>query len=344
MTQSAYTLPPEWAMQQFIQLTWPHQHTDWKNILEEAFACYLSLAEEIASRESLLIVTTAPDKLHNLLKRQLTPKALANIRLAKCKTNDTWARDHGCITVKDTFGHNVLKDFCFNGWGMKFAANYDNQINRTLQKQGIFPNFKFLNRKDFVLEGGSIESDGLGTLMTTSQCLLAPNRNDTLSQHDIEERLKQEFGMEQILWLDHGNLIGDDTDGHIDTVARFCPNNIIVYCKENNPNDEQYEDLHQMEQQLKLFTNAHGTPYRLVPLPLPDPIYHNGERLPATYANFLIMNSAVLFPTYSQPDKDKEAQDILQRIFPDREIVGVECSTLIIQHGSLHCATMQYPL
>lgn len=344
MEQSLYTLPPEWAPQQFIQLTWPHRHTDWHNILEEAFACYLSLAEAIASREHLLIVTTAPDKLHNLLKLQLSPKALANIRLAKCKTNDTWARDHGCISVKDDEKRNVLMDFCFNGWGMKFAANYDNQINRMLYRQGIFQNRTFLNRKDFVLEGGSIESDGNGTLLTTSQCLLTPNRNDTLTQHDIEERLKREFGMKQILWLDHGNLIGDDTDGHIDTIARFCPGNTIAYCKETNPEDEQYEDLRQMEQQLKYFTNAEGEPYRLIPLPVPDPIYHNGERLPATYANFLIMNTAVLYPTYSQTEKDREVQEILQDIFPGREIVGVECSTLIIQHGSLHCATMQFPI
>lgn len=343
MEQTTYRLPAEWEPQKGVQLTWPHRHTDWRNILKEAFACYLSLAEEIASREPLLIVTTAEAKLRKLLKAELSEKAFSNITLANCRTNDTWARDHGAISVKDPDGNICVKDFYFNGWGLKFAANFDNQINRTLYKQGIFKDCKFLNRKDFVLEGGSIESDGAGTLMTTSQCLMAPNRNDTLSQKDIEVRLKKEFGVQKVLWLDHGNLIGDDTDGHIDTIARFCPGNTIVYCKETNTQDEQYEDLQSMEEQLKSFTDANGNPYKLVPLPVPEPVYFEEERLPATYANFLIMNTAVLYPTYSQPEKDKQAKEALQAVFPDREIVGVECSTLIIQHGSLHCATMQFP-
>lgn len=341
--EQSYTLPAEWEPQRRIQLTWPHRHTDWQNILQEAFACYLSLAEEIASREPLLIVTTAPEKLRQLLKEQLSDKAFNNTTLVHCSTNDTWARDHACLSVKNADGHIRLLDFCFNGWGLKFAANYDNQINRSLYKQGIFNGYEFRNCKDFVLEGGSVESDGAGTLMTTSQCLLAPNRNDTLTKKDIEERLKGEFGMKKILWLDHGHLLGDDTDGHIDTIARFCPNNTIVYCKETNTEDEQYEDLKLMEQQLQLFTNAKGEPYRLIALPVPDPVYRNEERLPATYANFLIMNKAVLYPTYSQTEKDTQAKKVLQSVFPDYEIVGVECSTLIVQHGSLHCATMQFP-
>ena len=343
MQETTYTLPAEWELQKGIQLTWPHRHTDWHDILEEAFACYLSLAEEIASREPLLIVTTAEEKLRQLLKQELSEKAFANTTLISCRTNDTWARDHGVISLKDGNGHICVKDFCFNGWGLKFAANFDNQINRVLYKQGVFEGCRFVNCKDFVLEGGSIESDGAGTIMTTSQCLLAPNRNDTLTQKDIEKRLKDEFGAKKILWLNHGNLVGDDTDGHIDTIARFCPGNIIVYCKETNEEDEQYEDLCAMEEQLKLFTNAEGKPYSLTPLPVPDPVYYQGERLPATYANFLIMNNAVLYPTYSQPTKDKQAKEILQTVFPGYEIVGVECSTLIIQHGSLHCATMQFP-
>lgn len=341
--EHAYILPAEWEPQRMIQLTWPHRHTDWGNILSAATACYLSLAEAIASREPLLIVTTNEEKLRHTLRHELSDKAFANITLVNCKSNDTWARDHGCISVRDKDGNICLDDFCFNGWGLKFAANHDNMINRALRERGIFDGFGFRNCKDFVLEGGSIESDGAGTLMTTSQCLLAPNRNDTLSRKDIEERLKREFGAEKVLWLDHGNLIGDDTDGHIDTLARFCPGNTIVYCKETNQEDEQYEDLCRMEEQLKTFTNAEGVAYKLVALPVPDPVYLDEERLPATYANFLVMNTAVLYPTYSQPDKDEQARRILQSVFPDREIAGIECSTLIIQHGSLHCATMQFP-
>ena len=196
---------------------------------------------------------------------------------------------------------------------------------------------------DFVLEGGSIESDGKGTVFTTTGCLLAPHRNQPMSKDQIEERLKQELHAERIVWIDHGNLIGDDTDGHIDTLVRICPDDTLLYMGCDNPDDEQYEELHLMEQQLKTFRTIEGKPYRLLKLPMPRPIIFEGERLPATYANFLVINGAVLCPTYAQPDLDAEALRLVGEAFPDREIVGIDCRSIIKQHGSLHCCTMQYP-
>ena len=195
-----------------------------------------------------------------------------------------------------------------------------------------------------MVEGGALESDGAGTLLTTSECLLSPNRNGEWSQARIEEYLKETFGLQRVLWLDHGYLAGDDTDSHIDTLARFAPGDTIIYVQCTDPTDEHYEALRRMEEQLRTFTTLEGTPYRLLPLPMADAVYdENGERLPATYANFLIMNDAVLYPTYRQPANDRAAAQVLQQAFPDREIVGIDCSPLIRQHGSLHCVTMQYP-
>ena len=194
----------------------------------------------------------------------------------------------------------------------------------------------------YVLEGGSIESDGAGTLMTTSQCLLSPNRNEHLTQPQVEEFLKSSFGVERVLWINHGYLAGDDTDSHVDTLARFCDVDTIAYVQCDDKTDEHYASLKLMERELKSFKTLEGNPYRLIPLPMADARYEGEQRLPATYANFLIVNGALLVPTYRSP-KDEQALSALREAFPDREVVGVDCSALIHQHGSLHCVTMQLP-
>lgn len=335
----AILFPAEWYPQSGIQLTWPHEETDWAYMLDEVTTCYIELAREIARRERLLIVTPHPKQVKQLLQGVVDLEA---VTFAQCPTNDTWARDHGGITLFCD-GTPAIYDFKFNGWGLKFAANYDNLITSTLCRQGRF-NARYENRLNFVVEGGALESDGAGTLLTTSECLLSPNRNGEWSQARIEEYLKETFGLQRVLWLDHGYLAGDDTDSHIDTLARFAPGNTIVYVQCTDPTDEHYEALRRMEEQLRTFTTLEGTPYRLLPLPMANAVYdENGERLPATYANFLIMNDAVLYPTYRQPANDQAAAQVLQQAFPDREIVGIDCSPLIRQHGSLHCVTMQYP-
>ena len=331
-------LPAEWALQSGIQLTWPHADTDWAYMLEEVQQCFIHIACEIARREQLLIVTPHPDE----VKKQLPADMyLPNVHFLSCQTNDTWARDHGAISIWDADGLSLF-DFTFNGWGLKFPADKDNLITRHATQAGVLKG-RYINRLGFVLEGGSIESDGQGTLLTTSQCLLSPNRNGQMNQTEIEEYLCSAFSLQRILWLDHGYLAGDDTDSHIDTLARFCSPDTIAYVQCTDPDDEHYKELRLMEDQLKTFRTLEGNPYNLVPLPLPDAITEEGERLPATYANFLIMNDAVLYPTYRQPEKDEQAGKILHDLFPGREIVPVDCRPLICQHGSLHCVTMQYP-
>lgn len=312
----------EWEPQSAVQLTWPHNDTDWAPILPEITAVYEEMAREIKKREPLIVVDSIPH-------------------------NDTWARDHGFITVEEQgdsltthqspITTKVLLDFKFNGWGEKFEATLDNQINKHLYEQGMVKGI-YEDHLDFVLEGGSIESDGKGTIFTTACCLMAPHRNQPLTQQEIEERLKEWLGAERIVWLNHGSLIGDDTDGHIDTLVRICPNDTLLY----TGGDEAHPDLAEMEKELQALRTLEGKPYRLLKLPLPRPIYDDGDRLPATYANYLIVNGAVLVPTYKQPDLDAEAMRIIGEAFPDREIVGIDCCAVIKQHGSLHCCTMQY--
>ena len=303
----------EWEPQSMVQLTWPHKDTDWAPMLPEITAVYEEMAREIAKREPLLIV--APEEFIS---------------------NDTWARDHGFITVED-HGELVLLDFCFNGWGEKFEAALDNAINRHLYEQGLVRG-TYEDHLDFVLEGGSIESDGKGTVFTTTCCLMAPHRNQPLTQAQIEDRLKQYLGAERIVWINHGSLIGDDTDGHIDTLVRICPDDTLLYIGA----DADHPDLVAMEEELRTLRTLNGRPYRLLRLPLPRPIYDGDDRLPATYANYLVINGAVLVPTYAQSDLDAEALRTIALAYPDRDIVPIDCRPVIRQHGSLHCCTMQY--
>ena len=323
-----WRLPAEWEPQEGVQLTWPHAGTDWAPILNDIIVVYHSMAREIARRERLIVV--APED------------AARDCVKIICPTNDTWARDHGFISLVDDNGHRRLLDYKFNGWGEKFEASLDNAINRRLYDLVEIAG-EYSDNLDFVLEGGSIESDGRGTIFTTSQCLLAPHRNQPMTKAEIEERLKRDLCAERVLWIDYGNLIGDDTDGHIDTIVRVCPDDTLLYMGCDNPEDEQYEDLRKMEAQLQSFRTLEGKPYRLMKLPMPHPIYDGEDRLPATYANFLIINDAVLCPTYNQPDIDSEALRIIAKAFPDREIIGIDCCPVIRQHGSLHCCTMQFP-
>ena len=323
-----WRLPAEWEPQEGVQLTWPHARTDWAPILNEITAVYHQVAREIAERERLIVVAPE-DAAYDMLR-------------IVCDTNDTWARDHGFISLVDDQGHRRLLDYCFNGWGEKFEATLDNAINRRLYDLGEIAG-EYVDCLDFVLEGGSIESDGKGTLFTTSQCLLAPHRNQPMTKEQIEERLKHDLCAERILWIDYGHLTGDDTDGHIDTLVRICPDDTLLYVACDNPQDEQYADLKRMEEQLQTFRTLDGKPYTLKKLPMPHPIYDGEDRLPATYANFLVINGAVLCPTYGQPDLDNEALRIIGETFPDREIIGIDCSPVIWQHGSLHCCTMQFP-
>ena len=334
-----YILPPEWAVQSAIQLTWPHAGTDWQPYLDDICAVYVEMADIVTRYEKLIVVTPEPENVWRQLNTRLTKRQLENVTVHECLTNDTWARDHGFITLKDGDSARLL-DFRFNGWGEKFPAELDNAINRSLYANHVVKG-EYVDMNDFVLEGGSIESDGKGTVFTTSQCLLAPRRNQPMTRTEIEQRLKDSLCAERIVWIDYGHLDGDDTDGHIDTLVRTAPDDTLLYISCTDPNDSHYDDLRMMEEQLKTFRTADGRPYRLIRLPMPHPIYDDGYRLPATYANFVIINGAVIYPTYGQPDTDAEAAKAIKEAYPERDVIGVDSRTVIRQHGSLHCCTMQ---
>ncbi|HLO25786.1 MAG TPA: agmatine deiminase family protein [Geobacteraceae bacterium] len=331
-------LPAEWEEQDGVLLAWPHEGTDWRTHLEQVEPVFAEIAAQVSRFETVLVAAPDPDRVqHMLFRAGAVPE---RVLICQINTNDTWARDFGPITI-ETNGNPVLLDFGFNGWGLKFAADQDNQVTRRLHEAGAFG--KVARRSvGLILEGGSIESDGRGTLLTTAECLLEPNRNPHLSRGEIQARLRQLLGVEHFLWLENGFLAGDDTDSHVDTLARFCPDDTIAYVRCDDATDEHYLALFMMEKELKLFRTREGAPYRLVPLPWPAPRFDSGQRLPATYANFLVVNGAVLVPTY-RDGNDAAALGAIGEAFPGREIIGIDCLPLILQHGSLHCVTMQLP-
>ncbi|MBO4316512.1 MAG: agmatine deiminase family protein [Prevotella sp.] len=347
-----YILPAEWYPQSGIQLTWPHEGTDWRPYLSDITKTFVEIVCDIVRFEKVLIVAPAASIVEEALSGRIPDELRKRVIIHECDTNDTWARDHGAITLlPDTEDYRkgiqqddaLLLDFQFNGWGEKFPAALDNQITSHLCERKAFHGTR-ISHDDFVLEGGSIESDGKGTIFTTSQCLLAPHRNQPLDRKGIERQLIKRLHAQRIVWLDHGNLLGDDTDGHIDTIVRIAPNDTLLFVKSENENDPQHADFQALERQLQSLLTIEGKPYRLLPLPMPDAIYDDGERLPATYANFLVLNEAVLCPTYAQPHHDGIALQAIAAAFPHHEIIPIDARTIIRQHGSIHCLTMQYPI
>jgi len=332
-------LPAEWEPQGFVQLTWPHPDTEWYD-LPHVLDCYVNVARTILKYEPLLVVCRdIAECKADMTSRGMNPDG---VRFVQCPLNDTWARDHGALSVFDGTRKNIL-DFVFNGWGLKFGSNLDNQITRSIYRQGVFsPDVNYIDMRPFVLEGGSIDTDGAGTLLATSECLCSINRNEHLNRTQIEEHLCQAFGLNRILWLEHGSIVGDDTDSHVDILARFCNPDTIAYTACDDPSDPNYRPLKDMEIQLQSFRTMDGEPYKLVPLPLPDPMYLEDYRLPGSYANFLIVNGAVLIPGVNSP-KDTLVASLLQTIFPDRRIEVIDCRALLSGHGGLHCITMNYP-
>lgn len=328
-------LPAEWEEQEFVQLVFPHEQTDWSEYLNDAIQTFVNIANAIRKYEKCLIVAKNLQYVESLFPSK------KNLTFVRLENNDTWSRDFGGITVNNN-GTLVVLDFKFNAWGKKFAYDLDDQITRKLKLKGLFKNYKHQSLS-FVLEGGAIESNGEeGIILTTTNCLMEKNRNPRLTQKTIEKRLMEFFGAKKVLWLNHGYLEGDDTDSHIDTLARFVSEDTIVYQSCDDKDDVHYEELKKMEDELKSFKNTKGKSFNLVALPWIEAKYDEKDRLPATYANFLIMNGAVLVPTYDDKN-DKKALDIIKKVFPKRDIIGIDCQTLIRQHGSLHCVTMQYP-
>lgn len=338
MAKNKIWFPAEWDEQEEIILSWPHPATDWLPMLDEAENCYTQIAAVIARHQKVLIVSPTPKTVERRLKHI---EGFDNIRFAETPTNDTWVRDYGPLTIFVN-GERRLADFTFNGWGMKFAACLDNQVTtRLISRRHL--NAPMVDNKDFVLEGGSVDTDGKGTILTTSSCLLSCNRNTPNNREAIERQLKNRLGAQRVLWLDHGSLPGDDTDGHIDMLARFANENTILYtaCRDKN-NLPLFNELKLMEEELQAFRNTTGEPYRLVPLYIPRPILNeDNEMMPASYANFLITNHSVIVPVYGDERSDNEALATIAQEFPMRKVVGINCHALIKQGGSLHCSTMQ---
>lgn len=336
--------PAEWEPCRTVMIAWPHAATDWAYMLDEVEQCYQSLAQAIVEFADLIVVTPEPAHVEAMLRAKIGN--LCRVIIAETDTNDTWTRDYGPISTISEDGEKasvVLNDFCFNGWGLKFAADLDNLVTRKLIFNEILGReARYRNELSFVLEGGSIESDGKGTLLTTRRCLLSPNRNGGLTRHEISRHLKDVLGVTKIHWLDHGALEGDDTDSHIDTLARLAPDDTIIYTGCENPADTHYAELSAMRDEIRALRTAEGRPFNIIELPLPAAIHdEDGQRLPATYANYLVVNGGVLVPSYGQPKTDRLASLMIGSAYPGKKVVQVDCRALIRQHGSLHCATMQ---
>lgn len=323
-------------------IAWPYESGDFSPWLEAVEDTYCQIAKAIAARQPLVIACR--DREHRRhVETTLFGRCvdLLRVTLVELPYDDVWVRDTAPISVATATGATLL-NFRFNGWGGKYDCGDDAMLAARLHATGIFPRTP-LQSVDMVLEGGSVETDGCGTLMTTARCLLNPNRNPQWDRQAIEARLAEHFGVDRVLWLHHGHAEGDDTDAHVDTLARFCDTATIAYTACDDPADPLYGDLQSMEQELERFRSSSGSGYRLVPLPIPRPVFdEEGRRLPATYANFLIINGAVLVPVYGDPN-DRVALERLSDCFPDRELVAIPATPLIHQYGSIHCMTMQFP-
>ena len=322
----------EWERQNAVLLAYPHKNSDWNEDLETAKIPFFKMAQAIAYSQMVYLLC---DDINEAKKDFCST---TNIIFIEAKYNDTWIRDYGPISA-DENGKNILLDFKFNGWGGKFEASLDNKVTKFLHSKGFFGATPLISY-DFELEGGAIESDGSGTILTTKSCLLNPNRNGGLSQKEAERALKEYLGAKRVLWIENSYLEGDDTDGHIDMLARFISKDTIAYIKCEDSQDSHYKSLLEMEKELKSFKTSEGRAYNLIPLPFPQPKYKDANRLPASYANFLITNKAIIAPTY-QDKQDKIALETLKELFPTREVIPIPSLKLIEQGGSVHCSSMQ---
>ncbi|MDA3966952.1 MULTISPECIES: agmatine deiminase family protein [Helicobacter] len=334
----------EWEYQDCILFSFPHEDSDWSAYLDEVRDVYCKIIYEVLCCESCILIVKNKDESREYINNyfeihKLKTDVLDRLYLIEIPSNDTWTRDFGGITIcKDD--KNIVLDYGFNGWGLKFPANYDNNITSKLSKFGIF-NHKIKTKK-IILEGGSIESNGDGIVLTNTQCLLEKNRNPSYSKKKLAKILKKDFGLKDIIWLNSGYLAGDDTDSHIDTLARFINKNTIAYISCDNKDDEHYGSLKAMEEELLCIKKDSSYKINLIKLPFTSAKYYNNHRLPATYANFLFINGALLLPIYNDKN-DENAISIMQNALPNHKIIPIDCSILIRQHGSLHCISMQFP-
>lgn len=320
-----FRLPAEWESQMATILALPNKNTDWKPYLTDAREKVLEIATQISHFQKVILLCDEPFKINN-----------KNIKIIKSAYNDTWCRDFAPISLLNN-GKLKMLDFIFNGWGLKYSANLDNNVFRKLSKS----TFKHINfkRKNFILEGGSIDTNGKGIILTTSRCLLESNRN-VLSKNNITKKLKKYLKINEVIYLENGALIGDDTDSHIDNLARFVNENTIVYLQCSNKNDPNFMELQKMELELKSIANKKG--FYIVPIPMPKAIYYNKRRLPASYINFLFINNAILVPTFGDKN-DKFTIECFKKLLPNHDTIPIDSRILIRQGGGVHCMSMQIP-
>ena len=339
MMSSAFRLPAEWEPQDGVLLAWPHADTDWAPRLEHVEATCAALIAAI-SRYERVVLCVADAAVHARAEHALRSAGARaeHIRFVTLEYDDTWLRDSGPITLAD--GRRFrLTDFRFTGWGGKFGASRDDALIGNLIIRDVFAPAEHV-RVDWALEGGAIESDGAGTILTTWRCL--HQRHPEQSREEMSQLLRDKLAAQRVLWLEHGYLQGDDTDAHIDTLARLAPDNAIVFQACDDASDTHYGELARMRDELAGLRTLDDKPYRLFPLPWAKPILDDGRRLAASYANYLIVNGAVLVPAYGDA-ADAEAARVIGAAHPGREIVPIPCRPLIWQNGSLHCMTMQLP-
>ena len=339
MTDTKLRFPAEWEPQAAILIAWPHAATDWAERLGEVEETYIALVAAITRFQPVLICVADDDvETYAEIRLRSNRVDMTHVRFVTVAYDDTWLRDSGPITLRDG-NHFRLLDFCFTAWGGKFEASQDDRLVEALSTQGVFGSTP-RQRIEFALEGGAIETDGDGTLLTTWQCL--HERHPGLDRAELSAKLADWLQQDRVLWLDHGALEGDDTDAHIDTLARFAPGNTIVFQACDDAADSHYADLKAMADDIAALRSKDGQPYRLFPLPWAKPVWDAGRRLAASYANYLIINGAVLMPAYGDAN-DASAAAVLAQAYPGREVVPVPCRALIWQNGSLHCITMQLP-
>lgn len=346
MTHDNLRLKAEWEPQQYVMLTLPDSGTDWEYMLPEVHECYKNLLRALTrNRVTVKMLARNPAEAMHMFDED----TLRGVTLVEMEYNDTWIRDYGPLSLGltscDGAERTLLADFGFNGWGLKFASDLDNLATWRCfaRKEDGSPNPAYLNCRALELEGGAVESDGKGTLLTTTRCLCSPNRNGGLTKEQVEKRLAPLLGVTNFLWLDHGYLAGDDTDSHVDTLARLCPGDVIIYTGAPAEDDEHHTELTLMRKDLESLRTVQGRPFSLVELPFPSPVFDkdDGHRLPATYANYLVTDHVVLVPAYGRDAEDELARKIIESVYSDRKVESVDCRALIRQHGSLHCATMQ---
>jgi agmatine deiminase len=342
-----YHMPAEWESHEATWLGWPHELTDWPGKFAPIPWAFAEIVRHLSHVERVFLMVENPaseKRVRAILKK--SDANLENVDFFRIPTDRGWMRDSGPICVKNSAGEVAYNHFVFNGWAKYPNHKKDAAVVTKANANAKLKHRLFLplhNNRRVALEGGSIDVNGRGTLLTTEECLLSKTqeRNPGFTRHDYEEMFRQYLGVTKVLWLGNG-IAGDDTHGHVDDLTRFVNPTTVVTIVEENPNDANYAPLQDNLQRLQFMTDQDGKPLRVETLPMPAPIYFDGQRLPASYANFYIANKLVIVPTFNDPN-DRVALNTLAKLFPDRQIVGIHCRDLVLGLGTLHCMTQQQP-